>query len=255
MRGRRPLDADERVCQARVAVAKPALPAASDFDAVLFDAGGTLIELDFEFIARCAGEHGVELSTGALRRGEVVARQRIDEGARQAGRVPGRDADRRFRYFAVLLESAGVAPGRAAPIVERLESSHAEAALWRVEIEGAGAVLSALRARGVTTGVVSNADGRVEALLRDRDLTRHLALVVDSHIEGVEKPDPEIFRRALSRLSLEARRTLYVGDIYSIDALGARAAGLTPVLLDPLGGYSDADCATIGSLHSLLDAL
>jgi len=220
---------------------------------VLFDAGGTLIELDFEFIAGCAEQHGVALSPGALRRGEVVARQRIDQGARQAGRVPGRDADRRFRYFSVLLEAAGLDAGRAAPIVEQLEASHAESALWRVEIEGASAVLAALRARGLVTGVVSNADGRVEALLRDRGLTQHLALVVDSHIEGVEKPDPEIFRRALGRLSLDAPRTLYVGDIYSIDAVGAWAAGLTPVLLDPLGGYPDADCATISALLELLE--
>ena len=80
-------------------------------------------------------------------------------------------------------------------------------------------------------------------MLRELGLARHLQLVLDSHIEGVEKPDPEIFRRALARLSLSAPRTVYVGDIYSIDALGARAAGLTPVLLDPLGGYADADCA------------
>ena len=46
----------------------------------------------------------------------------------------------------------------------------------------------------------------------------------------------------------------YVGDIYSIDALGARAAGMIPVLLDPFGGYRDVDVATVGSLGALLDA-
>lgn len=219
---------------------------------MLFDAGGTLIELDFAFIAHCAREQGSPVSIESLRRGEVIARQRIDEGARGQGRVAGRDADRRFRYFAVLLESAGLAPEPAAKLTDALEASHAEDLLWRIEIEGASAVLAGLRARGIATGVVSNADGRVEAMLDRLGMTRHLGLVLDSHLEGVEKPDPEIFTRALTRLSLAASRTLYVGDIYSIDALGARAAGLTPVLLDPLGGYPDIDCATIAGLHELL---
>jgi putative hydrolase of the HAD superfamily len=233
-------------------VAKPPLPDAAEIDAVLLAAGGTLIELDFAFIAGCARAHDVEVTPESLRRGEVLARQRIDQGARRAGRVDGRDADRRFRYFAVLLESAGVEAARAAPIVDQLEASHAEDQLWRVEIDGTATALAALRARGLVTGVVSNADGRVEAVLRRLGLAPHLDLVVDSHLEGVEKPDPEIFQRALDRLSLSAPRTLYVGDIYSIDVLGARAAGLTPVLLDPLGGYPDADCATIDLLGDLL---
>ena len=121
-----------------------------------------------------------------------------------------------------------------------------------MEVDAASETLAGLRARGIATGVVSNADGRVEAMLGALGLAPHLEVVLDSHLEGVEKPDPEIFRRALARLDRPAARTLYVGDIYSIDALGARAAGLTPVLLDPLGGYADADCATIARLPELL---
>jgi putative hydrolase of the HAD superfamily len=104
----------------------------------------------------------------------------------------------------------------------------------------------------VATGVVSNADGRVEAMLESLGLAPHLGLVLDSHLEGVEKPHPEIFERAVERLGLAPARTLYVGDIYSIDVVGARGAGLVPVLLDPLGGYPDVDCATIAALHDLL---
>ncbi|MGH0030698.1 MAG: HAD family hydrolase [Myxococcota bacterium] len=227
-------------------------PIRPDAQAVLFDAGGTLIELDFPFIAECAAEQGVSVDVPGLRRGEVLARRRIDEGGRRAGRVEGDDASRRFRYFAVLLESAGVDPQAAAPIVDRLEASHAEGLLWRVPIEGAAETLAGLRRRGLRIGVVSNADGRVEAMLRELALAAHLEIVIDSHVEGVEKPDPEIFRRAVTRLDLAPARTFYVGDIYSIDAVGARAAGLTPVLLDPLGGYPDVDCATIAALQELL---
>ena len=113
--------------------------------------------------------------------------------------------------------------------------------------------LEALRARGLETAVVSNADGRVASILANLGLVPHLTLIVDSQLEGVEKPDPAIFHLALSRLGVEAVRAAYVGDIYSIDVLGARAAGLTPVLLDATGGYPDVDCATIASIYELVE--
>jgi putative hydrolase of the HAD superfamily len=68
----------------------------------------------------------------------------------------------------------------------------------------------------------------------------------------VEKPDPEIFERALRRLDLPAQRVVYIGDIYSIDAVGARAAGLSPVIIDPTGSYGALDCPTITDLRELL---
>jgi putative hydrolase of the HAD superfamily len=105
------------------------------------------------------------------------------------------------------------------------------------------------------TAVVSNADGRVEALLSTAGLRPHLEFVLDSHYEGVEKPDPEIFRRALARLGVPGERALYVGDIYAIDVVGARAAGLAPVLIDSVGAYGEVDCPRIERLSDLLDRL
>lgn len=113
--------------------------------------------------------------------------------------------------------------------------------------------LRGLRKRGVRTAVVSNADGRAETALRSAGLNDHLEFVVDSHFEGVEKPDPEIFRRALERLDLPPERVVYIGDIYSIDAVGARAGGLSPVIIDPTNTYHDLDCPIIRGLHELLE--
>ena len=107
------------------------------------------------------------------------------------------------------------------------------------------------RERGFRVGVVSNADGRVAALLEAAGLAPHLETIVDSHLEGVEKPDPEIFRRALARLGVAAHRTAYVGDIFAIDVLGARAAGLSAILIDETGAYADAECPRIASLAEL----
>jgi len=224
-------------------------------DAVLFDAGGVLVHLDYAFIAELSGSKGIPLQPDALERGEVHARRAMDAEATGDGRVAGTDESRRSLYFRVLLEAAGVAPGPAAELAHELDRRHVGENLWRVARRGAAETLRHLRTRGLRTAVVSNSDGRLEALLAGLGLRTHFDAVLDSHIEGVEKPDPEIFRRALSRLGVAAERAAYVGDIHSIDAVGARAAGLAPVILDPTGDYAGLDCPVVRSLPELLDRI
>ena len=72
---------------------------------------------------------------------------------------------------------------------------------------------------------------------------------------GVEKPDPRIFQIALERMGIDPADALYVGDLYEVDAMGARAAGLDVVLLDPSGGHSGRDVKTVRSLVELADEL
>ncbi|HKA13377.1 MAG TPA: HAD family hydrolase [Myxococcota bacterium] len=223
-----------------------------DLDAVLFDAGGTLLRLDYAFMRTCAARRNHAIDDDALARGEATVRREIDRRAARTGGPRDRDADRVAGYFHAVLESAGVAPAAAEAAAGELAAEHARANLWRVAMPGAAAALAALRARGFRVGVVSNADGRVAALLEAAGLAPHLETIVDSHHEGVEKPDPEIFRRALARLGVPAERTAYVGDIFAIDVLGARAAGLAAILIDETGGYADADCPRIAALADLL---
>jgi putative hydrolase of the HAD superfamily len=90
-------------------------------------------------------------------------------------------------------------------------------------------------------GVVSNADGRVAELLQRLGLAELVEFVIDSHVVGVSKPDPRIFRMGADRFGLEPEQCLYVGDLYAIDVLGARAAGLQPLLLDPFGRLAQWD--------------
>ena len=219
---------------------------------MLFDLGGVLLRLDYDAIAHCAAERGVRLAPVALALAEGRARRAIDARAGLQGRVAGSDATRLPDYFDDLLEAAGVTEDRRAELVGRLRAHHRDRNLWRVPLAGARETLDALRGAGLRTAVVSNADGRAAALLRDAGLADALDLVVDSHWEGVEKPDPEIFRRALARLAVDAARAAFVGDIWSIDVLGSRAAGLRPILLDATGGYVDAACERIAQLGDLL---
>jgi len=79
-----------------------------------------------------------------------------------------------------------------------------------------------------------------------------VAVVVDSDVVGVEKPDPRIFSFALDALGLEADRCLYVGDTVWFDVQGARAAGLRPVHVDPYRLCPDDDHPHIAELRSLI---
>ncbi len=78
-----------------------------------------------------------------------------------------------------------------------------------------------------------------------------LDFVVDSGAVGVEKPDPAIFRIALERAGVSAAEAMHVGDLFPVDVVGARRAGLEPVLLDPLGRYADRGCRTSPDVPTL----
>ena len=220
--------------------------------AVLFDLGGVLLHLDYAAIAEQAGALGIELDPAALPRAEAQARRAIDARASERGGVTGDDASRIPDYFDDLLAGASVAPAARAPLVAQLRRHNRERCLWRVPLEGAYETLASLRRAGLRTAVVSNADGRAERLLVEAGLAGDIEVIVDSHYEGVEKPDPEIFRRALVRLAADAAQAAYVGDILSIDVVGSRAAGLRPILMDATGSYPDAPCERIRRLPELL---
>src|SRR5262249_24705026 len=123
--------------------------------------------------------------------------------------------------------------------------------LWARPMEGARAALDALAALHVRACCVSNSDGRAERHLEATDMRRGLELVVDSQLEGVEKPDPRIFSIALAKLGLPAEQTVYVGDIRSVDEAGARAAGMHFVLVDPSGDYAGADTLAVRRMAEL----
>ena len=77
-------------------------------------------------------------------------------------------------------------------------------------------------------------------------------VVIDSHEVGVEKPDPRIFDFALEAAGCAPERAVYVGDIYRIDVVGARAAGIPAILFDRAGRATNVDCLTIRSLAELV---
>lgn len=221
-------------------------------DAVLLDAGNTLVFLDHEAVAELARAGGLSVTADALRRAESVAKRRY-EALLTAG---GAHEDGWSLYFVALFGALGVGEAEARARVPALRRSHDALNLWRRVPDGVAAALARAKAAGVRLGVVSNSEGKLDALFAHVGLAEYLECVVDSAHEGVRKPDAEIFRRALARLGVDAARALYVGDLPTVDVEGARGAGLRAVLVDPLGHYAQyADAPRVASVVEVLDAV
>ncbi|HEV3510447.1 MAG TPA: HAD family hydrolase [Candidatus Sulfotelmatobacter sp.] len=99
--------------------------------------------------------------------------------------------------------------------------------------------------------VISNSDGRIDAVLRRCGICDCFASITDSGNEGHEKPHPAIFAAALREMKADPADSLYVGDVYSVDYLGARNAGMQAVVFDVAGTYRGRDFPRVESLDQL----
>jgi putative hydrolase of the HAD superfamily len=220
---------------------------------VLFDAGNTLAHLDHALIAERTARHWQPVGVRQVAVAEYAAKAAVDEWFR--ARSAGTDSARLAGYYEVILDALGVPPEAARRIVAELHEENQRESIWRVVPADAPEVLAELGRRGFVLGVVSNADGRVATMLESFGLARHFEVIIDSHVVGVEKPAARIFELALEACRARASETVFIGDIYEIDVQGARRAGISPVLIDPLSRYADVDCQRIDSLAALLGLL
>ncbi len=229
--------------------ATPARPAR--IETVLLDAGGVLLDLDYGYLRRLLAARGHDLGEDVLARAEAVARTEVDRKVRSGGR--GSDAWR--DYFRILLSRVRFPAREHEPIIDSLWEAHRRFGMWTVPIDGAPGIIRVLKGLGYRLGVVSNAEGRVEQDLESAGFAEMFETVVDSSVVGVEKPDPAIFRIALDRMGVSAATAMFLGDVPSIDVEGAKAAGITPVLLDRFGLYPETLVPRLRSISELPDWL
>jgi putative hydrolase of the HAD superfamily len=232
------------------------------FDAVLFDAGGVLVLPDPTVLAPLLAPYGGSAAIDAHRRAHYAAMA--------VKSMVGAGETDWHEYNVAYVEAVGVEEhlvDHAAVVLHHTRTAH----LWRWPIPESLAALERLAEADVPMGVVSNASGQIEEVLRISAVCSVAAssagssaaelgsivgtamrCIVDSHVVGVAKPDPRIFEHALAHFAeFDRSRILYVGDSVKMDVGGARAAGLHPLLVDPHDDHAGADFDRIRSLADL----
>lgn len=213
-------------------------------EVIFFDVGGTLLFPDHEKTLVPLWNRGVRPTEAQLLVAERDARTAMDQIVSQTAKV---DQSYWGIYYSRLQREVGihdhVLHGELVKLV-RTSSN------WSRMLPGTFEILDLLK-RKYRLAVISNSDGHMRERLATLGFGPYFEHVIDSGNVGHEKPAPQIFQAALSAMSVQADRALYLGDIYAIDYLGAQKAGMKPVLMDIAGVYSQTDLPRINFLSEL----
>ncbi len=212
---------------------------------IYFDAGGTLVFPDPALTLAALAERNLFPSEEQLYAAERDAKRQLD-----AARAGHHSVDAQYWdiYYQRLMEEMGTADDpelRAALVVATRTGTN-----WRRVRPGTRDTLQQLRRR-YRIGLISNSDGSVRRLFELLQLDDCFDSFTDSRLCGYEKPDPRIFKCALSSLEAKAAESLYVGDVFSVDFAGARDAGMQAMLMDVAGVYRESPYPRIESLAEL----
>jgi putative hydrolase of the HAD superfamily len=217
----------------------------SQLKAVLVDVGGTLIEAfppPPAVYAATLSRYGPPVTSEAVAPVfELVWQEMTQEHPRGLDRyhlLKGGERAWWGKFLREVLRRLGH-PAPWEPVLEELFTAFARPEAWRVFPE-VPRVLAKLRERKLLVAAVSNWDLRLPALLSGLGLLPYLDELTVSSLEGVEKPNPEIFLRTLARLGVQPEEATHWGDSPLDDYRGAEACGIQPVLIDRHGLFFDS---------------
>lgn len=233
-------------------------------EAVLLDAGQTLIrELTppGAVAAAAAAEVGLAVPAAALNAAMAAAAADVASRWHVGAYWHREDAVRALftdAYARALAADPSAAPGGAGrgaadrlhALADAIYRQYGDAQHWQV-YDDVPETIAALRAAGVPIGVVSDWGHGLEAILLDLAVGGQIDTLVVSSRLGLAKPDAALFQVAIDRLGVRPAGTVHVGDTYTKDVVGARAAGIVPVLIDRERRHPPFDCAVIHDLREL----
>lgn len=212
--------------------------------ALFFDVGNTLLFPNRKLMLRALHERQVFPSEDLLREIEQRTKPEFDALLESNASI-----DHSFwrMYYSHLLEQVGLSDD---DICGDLVSSTRISANWCEIRPGTREALQRLNRR-FRLAVISNADGKIAEVLARCGIADVFETITDSGLVGHEKPHPAIFEAALKSLDVVPAESLYVGDVYSVDYMGATRAGMAAILFDVAGAYRERNLPRVESLAEL----
>ncbi len=226
---------------------------------IFFDVGETLLHAPPSWhavVAEVCAQRGRPVPAELIAAAEPAVWRAVRAGPHDLPQrwTLSREASQRFWLWVYdrVLAEAGLSEAERAGLAEACLERFLHHDTWHL-FPDALPVIRQLHAQGYRMGIISNWEDWLEAVLVKREIASYFDPVVISGAVGYEKPDREIFELALSRAGVVPRDAIHIGDNPEADVAGARAAGITPVLLDRSGRFDSAalDCYRITSLHEL----
>jgi HAD superfamily hydrolase (TIGR01509 family) len=216
--------------------------------ALFFDVGNTLLFPDRDRALQALHERQIFPSDEMLKETERLTKREFDSLLETGSAV---DHGFWHIFYSRLLEKLEL-PGDAvrADLVSRTRIS----ANWCKIRPGTREALGRLGKR-YWLAVISNADGQIAEVLGRCGIVDCFEILTDSGIVGKEKPHPEIFAAAVRSLGVSAAQSIYIGDVYSVDYLGATRFGMQSILFDVAGAYRDRGLPRVESLEELESSL
>jgi len=217
---------------------------ADQLKTIFFDVGNTLLFPDRETILRSLYQRKVAPSLEQWHAIERETKNRFDDLVQHGGPV-----DHGFwrMFYARLLKELA---SEDAALCDELVKATQHSANWCKIRPGTREILDRMGKR-YALAVISNADGKIAAVLERCGIADCFRSITDSGLVGHEKPHPVIFEQALRSMRAAPEQSLYVGDVYCVDYLGATRAGMQAILFDVSGAYRGMEFPRVESLEEL----
>ena len=218
------------------------------FDTIFFDIGNTLFFYNYEFLCGLLAErfdrdvHPMQLEEMH----KLAQRELVTEGILSGGHNEVWDWTYR-RWF----KHTGFDEEMTDRVLQAIRTHPFNHLFWTRMEEGVPKMLDWFKERGFKLGIVSNAEGQIGRLLKHVNLYSKFDVVADSADVGFDKPHEGIFRFALDAVGSDPTRTVFVGDLYDTDIVGARNVGMTPVLVERIYNAAHRDCITVARATDL----
>jgi REG-2-like HAD superfamily hydrolase len=226
------------------------------YSTIVFDAGGTLLQMNYDAMARAyvnaAAAWNTPIDFNAARK--IIEQLESELPMWQQTRRVSLEQDngREFwnSFFAEGFTRLGIqhdVKSAADGIRARFQNAEFEMLFNDVQ-----PTLAALQARGKQLGILSNFSTNLENIFRKLDVHRYFDFFVVSAAVGVEKPDARIFDLTVRAANRPRAEIVYIGDSVFHDIAGARRAGIDAILVDRRNRYPDFDGARVQNLNELV---